>query len=73
VRPKGMPKFFIAKIFIILLSLIIFCCGIAALRSGQIRSRGHKFNRDEDPLGYWLTVFVTLVGPPAIIYLLLTR
>jgi hypothetical protein len=68
-----MPKYLIAKIFLILLFLIIFYCGIAALRSGEIRSRGHKFNRDEDPLGYWSSVLVTLVGPIAIIYLLLTR
>jgi hypothetical protein len=68
-----MPKYLVAKIFLILLFLIIFYCGIAALRSGEIRSRGYKFNRDEDPLGYWFSVLVTLVGPMAIIYLLLTR
>jgi hypothetical protein len=68
-----MPKYLVAKIFLILLFLIIFYCGIAALRSGEIRSRGYKFNRDEDPLGYWFSVLVTLVGPIAIIYLLLTR
>jgi hypothetical protein len=68
-----MPKFLIAKIFLILLFLIIFYFGIAALRSGEIRSRGHKFNRDEKPLGYWFSVLISLVGPIAIIYLLLTR
>jgi len=68
-----MPKYLIAKIFLILIFLIIFYCGIAALRSGEIRSRGHRFNRNENPVGYWFTVFVTLVGPAAIIYLLLTR
>ena len=68
-----MPKYLVAKISLVLLFLVIFCCGIAGLRSGEIRSRGHKFNRDEDPLGYWFTVIITLVGPVAIIYLLLTR
>jgi hypothetical protein len=68
-----MPKFLIARIFLILIFLIIFYCGIVALRSGEIRSRGHKFNRDENPLGYWFSVVVSLVGPMAIIYLLLTR
>jgi len=68
-----MPKFLIAKIFLILLFLIIFYFGIAALKSGEIRSRGHKFNRDENPLGYWFSVLISLVGPIAIIYLLLTR
>jgi len=68
-----MPKYWIAKTFLILLFLSIFYCGVAALRSSEIRSRGHKFNRDEDPLGYWFSVLVTLVGPIAIIYLLLTR
>ncbi len=68
-----MPKFFVAKAFLVLMFLIIFYLGIAGLRSGEIRSRGHKFNRDEDPLGYWFTVLVTLVGPVVIIYLLLTR
>jgi len=68
-----MPKYLIARIFLILIFLIIFYCGIAALRSGEIRSRGYKFNRDENPLGYWFSVVVSLVGPMAIIYLLLTR
>lgn len=68
-----MPNYVIAKIFVIILFLFIFYCGIAGLRSGEIRSRGYKFNRDEDPLGYWLTVLVTLVGPVLIIYLFLTR
>ena len=68
-----MPRFLIARIFIILIFLLVFCCGIAALKSGEIRSRGYKFNRDENPVGYWLTVLITLVGPVAIIYLLLTR
>ena len=71
--PRSMPNYLVAKIFLILLFLIIFYCGIAALSSREIRSRGHKFNRDEDPLGYWFSVLVTLVGPIAIIYLLLTR
>jgi hypothetical protein len=68
-----MPGYLVAKIFLILLFLIIFYFGIAALRSGEIRSRGYKFNRDEDSLGYWFSVLVTLGGPIAIIYLLLTR
>ncbi len=68
-----MPTFFEARIFLVLLFLGIFCCGLAALRSGQIRSRGYKFERDEDPIGYWFTVLVTLVGPVVIIYFLLTR
>ncbi len=68
-----MHRFLIAKTFIILTFLLVFCCGIAALKSGEIRSRGHKFNRDEDPFGYWSTVLITLVGPAVIIYLFLTR
>jgi hypothetical protein len=73
VRPLNMPKFLVAKLLVVLLFLIIFFCGIAALRSGKIRSRGRKLNRDENPIGYWFTVFVSLAGPVAIIYLLLTR
>jgi hypothetical protein len=68
-----MPRFLIAKTFIILVFLVVFYCGIAALKSGEIRSRGYKFYRDENPIGYWFTVLITLVGPVAIIYLLLTR
>ena len=68
-----MPRFLIAKIFILLLFLLVFYYGIAALKSGEIRSRGHKLNRDENPIGYWFTVLISLVGPLAIIYLLLTR
>ena len=68
-----MPRFLVAKVFITLLFLIVFCFGISALRSGEIRSRGHKFKRDEDPIGYWFAVPVALVGPVAIICLLLTR
>jgi len=68
-----MPNFLIAKIFVIAIFLLVFYFGIAALKAGEIRSRGHKFNRDENPLGYWFAVLVTLVGPVAIIYLMLTR
>ena len=68
-----MPKYFIGTVIVIVLSLFIFFCGIAALRVGEIRSRGHKFKRDEEPLGYWFTALVTLVGPIAIIYLFLTK
>jgi hypothetical protein len=68
-----MPRFLLTRIFIILIFLLVFYCGIAALKSGEIRSRGYKFNRDDDPIGYWFTVLITLVGPMAIIYLLLTR
>jgi threonine/homoserine/homoserine lactone efflux protein len=68
-----MPKFLLARIFLILGFLLIFYFGISGLRSGEIRSRGYKFKRDENPIGYWMTVLVTLVGPVAIIYLLVTK
>ena len=68
-----MHRFLLAKIVIILLFLVVFYCGVAGLRSGEIRSRGYKFNRDEQPIGYWFTILITLLGPVAIIYLLLTR
>ncbi len=68
-----MPRFLIAKAFVIAIFLLVFYFGIAALKSGEIRSRGYKYNRDENPLRYWFAVLVTLVGPVAIIYLLLTR
>jgi hypothetical protein len=68
-----MPTYFAARVVVISLSLIVFCFGIAALRSGEIRSRGYLFHRDDNPLGYWFTVLVHLVGPAAIIYLMLTR
>ena len=68
-----MPRFLVAKIIIIFLFLVVFYFGIAGLRSGEIRSRGHRFNRDENPIGYWFTMVIMLVGPVAIIYLLLTR
>jgi hypothetical protein len=68
-----MPNFLIGRIVVILLSSLIFYFGIAGLKSGEIRSRGYKFNRDENPLGYWFTVCTSLVGPMAIIYLMLTR
>ena len=68
-----MPKFFIGKIVIILLCSLVFYFGIAGLKSGETRSRGYKFTRDEDPLGYWFSILISLVGPVAIIYLILTR
>jgi len=68
-----MPKFLIARIVIVLLFSLVFYFGIAGLRSGQIRSRGYTFHRDENPLGYWLTVLTSLAGPVAIVYLMVTR
>ena len=68
-----MPRFLIARIVIILGFLLVFYHGIAALKTGEIRSRGYKFNRDEDPIGYWFTVLITSVGAVVIIYLMLTR
>jgi len=68
-----MPKFLIGRIVVVLLSLLVFYFGIAGLRSGEIRSRGYKFKQNENPFGYWFTVFTSLVGPVVIIYLVLTR
>lgn len=68
-----MPRFLIARTFVILISLLISYSGIAALKSGEIKSRGYKFKRDEEPIGYWFTLLITLLGPLAIIYLMLTR
>jgi hypothetical protein len=68
-----MPTFLIVRIVVILLFSLVFYFGIAGLKSGEIRSRGYKFNRDENPLGYWLSVLISLVGPVIIIYLMLTR
>ena len=68
-----MPKLLIGRIVVILLFSLVFYFGIAGLKSGEIRSRGYKLNRDENPLGYWFTVLISLVGPVVIIYLMLTR
>jgi len=68
-----MPKFLIGRIVVILLFSLVFYFGIAGLKSGEIRSKGYKFKRDENPLGYWFTVLTSLVGPAAVIYLMLTR
>ena len=68
-----MSKLLIAKIVVIFLFAVVFYCGIVGLRSGEIRSRGYKFNRERNPIGYWSAVLISLVGPVAIIYLLLTR
>ena len=57
----------------ILLFSLVFYFGIAGLKSGEIRSKGYKFKRDENPLGYWFTVLTSVVGPVIIIYLMLTR
>jgi hypothetical protein len=68
-----MPKFLIGRTVVILLCSLVFYFGMAGLTSGEIRSRGYKFKRDENPLGYWLTVSIHLVGPALIVFLLLTR
>jgi hypothetical protein len=68
-----MPKFLIGRIVVILLFSLVFYFGIVGLKSGEIRSKGYKFKRDENPLGYWFTVLTSLVGPVAVIYLMLTR
>jgi hypothetical protein len=68
-----MRTFLLGRIVVILLFLLVFYFGIAGLKSGEIRSRGCKFTRDENPLGYWFTVVTSIAGPVAIIYLILTR
>ena len=68
-----MPKFLLARILLVLGFLLVFYFGIKGLRSGEIRSWGYTFKREENPAGYWFTVLVTLVGPLVIIYLLLTK
>jgi len=68
-----MSRLLSAKIVIIFLSAVVFYFGVVGLKSGEIKSRGYKFHRDENPIGYWSTVLITLVGPVAIIYILLTR
>lgn len=68
-----MPKFSIATIALVLLLAVVFYSGITGLQSGEIKSRGYKFKRDENPVGYWFCILISLVAPVAIIYLLLTR
>ena len=68
-----MPKLVFGRTLVILLSALVFYFGIVGLKSGEIRSRGYKFNVDENPLGYWFTVLTSLLGSGAIIYLMLTR
>jgi hypothetical protein len=68
-----MPTHVFGRAVVVLLFAIVFCYGLASLRSGQTRSRGHLFTRDDNPLGYWISVIVSLVGPIVIIYLVLTR
>ena len=68
-----MPKYLIGRIIVILLFSLVFYLGIAGLRSREIRSKGYKFKRDENPFGYWFTVLTSLVGPVVIIYLMLIR
>jgi len=63
----------VGRIVVILLFSVVFGFGIAGLKSGEIRSRGYKFSRDENPIGFWFTVLISLVGPMAIIYLMVTR
>ena len=73
VAAATLPNFLWGRLVVVLLSSIVFYSGAAALRSGEIRSRGVLFNRDDDPLGYWFTVLVSLIGSVVIIYLTLTR
>ena len=68
-----MPRFLIAKIVIIFLFAVVFYYGIVGPKSGEIRSRGYKFHRDENPVGYWFSILISLVGPVAIIHVLLNR
>lgn len=68
-----MPTYFFGRAVVVLLFSIVFCYGLAALRSGQTRSRGYLLKRDDNPLGYWFAVIISLVGPIVIIYLMLTR
>lgn len=68
-----MPKLLTGRIVVVLLSSLVFYFGIAGLRSGEIRSRGYKFHRDQNPLGYWFTILTTVLGSAAIIYLMLTK
>ncbi len=68
-----MPNLLVGRIVVIILCLIVFWFGLAGLRSGETRSRGHKFNRDENPMGYWFAELVSLGAPIIIIYLILTR
>ena len=68
-----MHRFLLARTVVVLLSCLILYFGIVGLKSGEIRSRGYKFQRDESPLGYWFTILTSVAGPAAIIYLMLTR
>jgi hypothetical protein len=68
-----MPTYLFGRAVIVVLCAILFGCGLASLRSGETRSRGRRFTRDENPLGYWLSVILSLVAPPVITYLVLTR
>jgi hypothetical protein len=42
-----MHRFLTARIFVILIFLLVFYYGIAVLKTGETRSRGYEFNRDK--------------------------
>ena len=68
-----MPTFLIGRIVVILLCSLVFYLGITGLKSGETRSRGFKYTRRDNPVGYWFAVMISLAAPVVIVYLILTR
>ncbi len=54
--------------------LSVACTGVVlyalvALRRGRVYSKGLWYERESEHLGFWLTIGLYMLGPPAILYL----
>lgn len=57
------------KLALTLLLLGIFAYGAISIGNGKVYCKGQWYERQVNPLGYWLTVGLYLIGPPVLLAL----
>ncbi len=59
----------ILKSVLTLLCLAMFAYGLVGLQSGRVYCKGRWYERAEHSPGFWATIALYCLGPPAILYL----
>jgi hypothetical protein len=55
------------KIALTLMFSAIFAYGIASMLSGRVYCKGCWYERCSNPLGFWFTIALYVIGPPIIL------
>jgi cytochrome c oxidase assembly factor CtaG len=57
------------KIILTLIFSAMFVYGCICIQRGRVYCKGRWYERDENPIWYWTTIIIYLLGPPVLLVL----